>query len=30
MDAGTRRVVSDGLCVLWEREPLLSQLLPAD
>ena len=30
MDPGTRRVVADGLRVLWERRPLLSRLLPAD
>jgi len=25
LDAGTRRVISDGMCVLFEREPLLSR-----
>ena len=30
MDPGTRRVVADGLRVLWERQPLLSRLLTAD
>ena len=27
LDPGTRQVVSDGLCALWERQPLLSPLL---
>ena len=30
LDPGTRRVVADGMRVLWERQPLLSRLLPAD